>query len=405
MKVADRYEIATRCEMAGSITLRAFVRLSSAILLLAVWACVTRPTPGMARPFPEAERAFHQESRWLGGDAALSIALGPERTLWLFGDSFIAPPDASGRSASTLVRNSVAIQTGSDLTRATMHFVWPRAMSNDPSSFFPERGARWRWPGHGVRLEQGPLMIFLYEIEAAPGQGLGFREVGYAIALIDDPDSPPEQWAPQIIEAPAVPFDAAPATAAIVDGEHLVALAIRQHGTHAGFLVRYPTASLAAGDISSAQWWAGEDRGWLSADQLGPAGPTAVLDDAGAECSLHWDARLGAYMHVASYGFGASVIGVRTAPALTGPWGATRIVYRPPESDGPRPFVYAAKAHPEVSTGRADELVITYAANSFEFGDLLTARGEAELYWPRVVRLNLRQFRGGGRPDAKARRS
>jgi hypothetical protein len=268
-----------------------------------------------------------------------------------------------------------------------MRFAWRRTADGAPSSFFPESGARWYWPGHGARLAEGPLAVFLYVIEASPGEGLGFRDVGYALALIENPDCAPDRWKLQIVEAPASRFDAAPATAVIVNGDYLVALAIRQRGTHAGFLVRYPTASIAAGDLNSAQWWAGEQLGWLEAEALGPAGPAVVIDDAGAESSLHWEGRLGAFVHVASYGFGASVIGVRTAPALTGPWSEPRIVYRPPEANGPRPFVYAAKAHPEVSA--ADELVLTYAVNSFEFADLFTDEGEATLYWPRVVSLDL----------------
>ena len=61
------------------------------------------------------------------------------------------------------------------------------------------------------------------------------------------------------------------------------------------------------------------------------------------------------------------------------------MVYRPPESDGPRPMVYAAKAHPELVGPDATELVVTYATNSFEFGDLFTPQGAHSLYWPRFV--------------------
>ena len=56
------------------------------------------------------------------------------------------------------------------------------------------------------------------------------------------------------------------------------------------------------------------------------------------------------------------------------------MVYRPPESDGPRPFVYAGKAHPEL-TG-ADGLLVTYVANTFDPKQLMTPDGERTLYWP-----------------------
>jgi hypothetical protein len=335
--------------------------------------------------FEEAEPLFHRDPRWLGADAALSIPLGEERTLWLFGDSFIATSDAHTRRESRMVRNSVAIQTGDDPLTASIEFHWRLDAEGAPASLFPEREEHWYWPGHGIRLDEGPLLLFLYTLRATPGQGLGFAHAGYAVAVIGDPDAPAATWDPRIIDAPPSAFDAVPATAVLRDGEHLVAVAIRQEGTHAGALVRFPIASLALGDTGQAQWWAGEERGWVGETELGAGGPTFVIDDAGAECSLHRDPRTGRFLHIASYGFGATTIGLRTAPALTGPWSAPVTVYRPPESDGPRPFVYAAKAHPELIGPREQDLVVTYATNSFDFGDLFGDRGALDLYWPRFV--------------------
>ena len=58
----------------------------------------------------EADELFRRgDPRWLGGDGAYSVDLGGERTLWLFGDSFIATSPAHTRSESTIVRNSIAV--------------------------------------------------------------------------------------------------------------------------------------------------------------------------------------------------------------------------------------------------------------------------------------------------------
>jgi hypothetical protein len=268
-----------------------------------------------------------------------------------------------------------------------MSFAWRTDRGGTPAAYFPGHGNRWYWPGHGLRLKEGPLVVFLFELAPSPGEGLGFRSVGHAVALIDNPDAEPAQWAPRIVDAPPLPFDARPGTAIVPGGAYVVALAIRDRGVHAGTLVRYRTDALAKGDLTSGEWWAGEVKGWRTADKIGPDGPTFVIEDAGAECSLHWDARLKRFVHVASYGFGATEIGVRTAPALTGPWSAVRIVYRPPESDGPRPFVYAAKAHAELEGPAPDVLLITYATNSFDFTALVSPQGQHDLYWPRVVLL------------------
>lgn len=367
----------------------AFAAIVAAVAV-AVAACrapapAPPPTQLAGHAWPKPEALFHRDPRWLGADAALTIPLDEERTLWLFGDTFVAKTPANLRSESAMPRNTVALQTGRDPRAAKIEFAWRAQADGTPASFFPDSGERWYWPGHGVRLPRGPLVVFLFKLRATPNVGLGFASDGYALAIVDAPDAPLAAWKPRIIDAPALPFDALPATAVVRDKEHVVALAIRGEGVHAGALVRYSFAALARGELSDGEWWGGSERGWMSAESIGAAGPVFVIDDAGAECSIHWDRRTKSFVHVASYGFGASEIGVRRAPALTGPWSKPEIVYRPPESDGPRPFVYAAKAHPELVGPREGDLVVTYATNSFEFADLFTERGVRELYWPRFM--------------------
>jgi hypothetical protein len=51
-----------------------------------------------------------------------------------------------------------------------------------------------------------------------------------------------------------------------------------------------------------------------------------------------------------------------SAEIVTGPWTPLRKIYRPPESDGTDPFVYAGKAHPELKG--ADLIMTSGAADS-----------------------------------------
>ena len=224
---------------------RVSMRLLLVFLALAIVACLSIgciASGPIGRAFPEAERLFHQDPRWLGGDGALSIRLSDNRILWLFGDTFIATSNAHVRTESKLVRNTVAIQTGKDPRIASVSFMWGQKTDGSPASFFPEHGERFYWPGHGIRLDKGPLVIFLYALVATPGRGLGFAPIGYAIAVIANPDQPLQAWKPRIEDAKANTFDAVPATAVIQANGYVVALAIRQQGTHAGALVRYPVA-------------------------------------------------------------------------------------------------------------------------------------------------------------------
>lgn len=340
--------------------------------------------------YEQADQAFRQDPRWLGSDAALSIPLGEHRVLWLFGDTFFSPDGTADRSLGSMVRNTIGIQNGNDLSRDAISFHAGSTTNNGwPDAFFPSPDPRWYWPGHGIRLAEGPLVIFLYAFQPDASAALGFAHDGHAVAVIDNPDESPDAWHIAIHPCPAPPFDAVPATAIIRDGSQVIGLAIRQHGTHAGALVRYAVDDLIRGNASRREWWSGPDEGWQNEQDLGTNGPAFVIEDAGAECSIHWDESRKLFFHVATYGYGASTIGLRSAPALTGPWTPPVTIYRPPESDEPGAFVYAAKAHPEIRGKEKNELVITYATNRFDFREVITPDGLARIYWPKVIRVRL----------------
>jgi hypothetical protein len=74
----------------------------------------------------------------------------------------------------------------------------------------------------------------------------------------------------------------------------------------------------------------------------------------------------------------------RTAVDPWGPWSAATVVYRCPEAGWSKGiFCYAAKAHPML-TPAGDELLVTYAANTYEISQVIA---DARLYWPRFVRV------------------
>jgi len=361
------------------------------LLVFVMCGCTddARAPVAAADSWPEADALFHADPDWLGGDGALSVPLGGERVLWLFGDSFVATSAARARTESEMIRNTVAIQQGLDPRSASMTFAWRTDPDDSPAPFFADMGDRWFWPGHGVRLPEGPLVLFLEAVRATPGAGLGFTEAGFVAVRIDNPDDPPLSWELTWLEPPTLGADPSVSLgiAALHEGEHVYAMATAGGSRHVGWLARLRTRDLIAGTLDP-EWWAGTAAGWLTAAALGDRAPATVIDDIGSECSVHRDDRLDRYVHVASRGFGASTIAMRTAERLTGPWTEAADVFTPPESRGSRPFVYAGKAHPELTTDDASDLVVTYATNSFEFRDLFTPAGQA-LYWPRFVRLRL----------------
>jgi hypothetical protein len=212
---------------------RNVVKCITALLVLCFPVTILAEMP-TGQAFEAAETLFRQDPRWLGTDGANSTPLGNDRIFWSFEDTFIANTDAHTRKQSTMVRNSIAIQTGSNPLSAKMSFFWGRSSDGSPASFFPEDGDVWYWTGGAMRLDEGPLITFLHRTKSTPGQGLGFANDGYALALISDPDQPPSSWKPVIINGEKSPFDAVPATALVRDGDYIVGLALKQEGTHAG---------------------------------------------------------------------------------------------------------------------------------------------------------------------------
>ncbi|MCB9885672.1 MAG: DUF4185 domain-containing protein, partial [Planctomycetes bacterium] len=297
-------------------------------------------------PWPAADALFHSDPRWLGGDAVYSVDLGGDRILWLFGDSFVALDAQRDRRRSVMVRNTLAVQRGRDPTRATIAFHWQTADDGRPAAFFGDDGDIGYWPLHGIRLPNGPLLLFQTRVRNTPGKGLGFAIEGWRLVRVDDPDRDPQQWRWREVATDARPRDGVIGTAVWRDEEHVVALGTRGNGPHCGFLARFaidPLRRDADGALPMQVW---TDTGWQDANGHEP---TIVLDDAGPECSL--DRVPGGWRHVHSCGFGATTVAERRARDVTGPWSAPRDLFTPPQSRGERPFVYAAKAHPALDAG------------------------------------------------------
>ena len=166
------------------------VKIVLALFLVSLASITFAQTPS-GQAFEAAEALFRQNPEWLGTDGANSTPLGDGRMFWSFEDTFIATSEAHTRQRSTMIRNSVAIQTGNDPLTAKMSFYWGQSADGSPASFFPEDGEIWYWTGGAILLDEGPLISFLHRTKSTPGVGLGFANVGYALAIISNPDQPP----------------------------------------------------------------------------------------------------------------------------------------------------------------------------------------------------------------------
>jgi hypothetical protein len=377
-------------------SLAAYVQWSGALAEPGVW----RRTPGVAAlPAPagpahssarpeqdpcfeasawrEADLLFVRDPHWVGGDGAFSVDLGNDRTLWLFGDTFIDPSGSHTREGSRMVRNTVAIQTGKDPSRAKMVFYWGRTADGRPDSFFPADGSHWFWPTDGIRLGDR-LVLFLGRLSGT-GEGLGFTGAGWRAVMVENPDDEPPRWRVRPLKTRENILGVGASSPVRLGGRIYAFGAQDQVHSSPLHVMRWTEDDVRKGNLLEPEWWAGTRVGWVADSSLAPRWP--VLEN-GLGVNIHYDTVTRRFLQVQTSAFGAADVTIRSASDLTGPWTAQRMIYRPSEFYQPDIMIYAAVAHPELSGA---DLVLTYSTNSFRLFEDHT--GGSLIYYPRFIRL------------------
>jgi len=236
-----------------------------------------------------------------------------------------------------------------------------------------------RSPGNGVRVDN-KLLLFMDRVRSV-NTGLGFQSIGWTAFSVANPDAEPSAWRVVELETPPNPLGVLVGFAAVLrSGDHVYALGsadpVKSHPIYA---TRWPVAAVRLGNLMQPEWWAGPQLGWVP--DSSPAARVPLFENGASELSVHFDSATKQFVAVQAVGFGPADVMLRTAPTLTGPWTAPRLLYRPPEYYRPNVMIYAAKAHPEL-TGA--DMVLTYANNTFEFGDQLS---DSVIYYPRFLRM------------------
>ncbi len=319
---------------------------------------------------------FTADPGWRGADGAASVDLGNGRVLWLFSDSFICSDSSRSRKGSAIIRNSIAIQQGYDPETASLKFYWDKSKKK-PRAFFHLPGKYWFWTGHGVRVKDKLLIFLLKEHEVKTG--IGFEAVGWYAVLIPNPDDDPANWKMKYIEGPDTFGTIAGSAAVLADADHLYAYGAVEPATHEVYVLRWKLDDACTGNLARPEWcingtWT-ERKTKLSVSEPLFIGAT--------EYSVHYDHALKKFIQVQSYGFGEGKIGIRMADKLAGPWTESRMIFTPTYPGVKKPFMYSAKAHPELA---GNGILITYNVNSFDFGELVNNQA---IYYPRFISLKI----------------
>jgi hypothetical protein len=331
---------------------------------------------------------FPYEQGWLGADGAYSIPLAANKSLWLFGDTFVGDSGTTLRAHyKAMVRNSIGISTCEPDKACTIHYYWKNPDSAKPRSFFDTgKDDVWYWPLDGYLngyLDGGTLYLSLMVVRNRPGASskdpLGFEVDGTKWVRVTNLSAAPDRW--KISLRDMTGGDMLPGVSIVADGRFLLFYTHVTEAQGRGYiaLLRVPRNKIS--DPASHWEYLGRDSKWRPGTPHGDA--LHVIDQPISEMSVRYHPQWKEWVAI-STGPGATSnhIVARIAGTPLGPWSEPITIYQFPEMTqnfDRDTFCYAANEHIEFEESN---LVVTYACNSFSFEKVIN---NMAIYRPQVL--------------------
>jgi hypothetical protein len=329
----------------------------------------------------ECDALFQRTNGWIGADGDFTVRLTNGLTLWLFSDTFVGDVRSGHRINARMINNSAAWQQGDDAASARVTFFHGGVADKPAALIVPADGRGWFWPFDGAMVD-GKLFLFLVQLEHTGEQSVfGFRQTGNWLGEVSNPLAPPTEWRLTQKKIPFAQFAGAEkisfgSATLLTNGLAYIFGTRERDGVKLMILARAPAAELA--DFSS--WRFRASSGWTT----NVAEAAGLCRNLASEYSVSWLPAARRFVLIQTENGLSEKILARTAPEPWGPWSTPTVVFRCPEAAWNKKILcYAAKAHPMLA-GAPDELIVTYAANAWDSGQLFS---DARLYWPRFVRV------------------
>jgi hypothetical protein len=352
------------------------IGLSLLIITLVLGCAVWKETPFAdfykARCLP----VFPDKDGWYGGDGAYSIALDEERTLWLFGDTFVSSDQ--GRKdrigMNVVMGTTMAISTCGETGQFKIKYYLKKKNGKFISSFGEKE---WLWPQDPFIVNQVlyvPLLVVKAMLDLS--EPLNFKIVRHKIARIKNyTQADPNQWIVDYIDLKEAipPGIEAFATTSVVFQNHVyfypLYTSVKKKVKISGnLLVRIPIDKID--DMADAMEYLNKSGKWEKG--LAPTKAMIVLPAGVSELSVRYHADYNKWIavYMSSIITGNQLL-YQTADKPEGPWSKPiALVKTVPEVDHQSPrydkhnFCYAGKEHIEFASSR--NLVVTYVCNSAE---------------------------------------
>jgi Domain of unknown function (DUF4185) len=367
----------------------------------AVGASSVAPHPASS----QSSAGLKYQQGWLGGDAAYSIPLGDGRSLWVFGDTFIAKtPDAPRGPDSAFIRNSIGI-TSCPNGKCSIEYFWGHK-DGKPDSMFSAPGADWLWPMDGF-VQDGTLYIAMMQMHVENGGGaMGFDFSRIVLASIPNYTAPPDQWkvsyqllskggdaivGVSIVVRQGPGGNPDPKNPHGADYAYFFTLARSAGGAeqHLG-LARIALNQLGNAERPGSTAWEylrGDQSwaAWTGTDTALPKNSAVLLRPGATEMTVRYHEATKQWLAAYPVAFQRDAQ-YALSDSITRGWKSSKSLYEYPEMNSsnanytPHVFCYAVKEHVEFE--KAGQLVFSYACNSTEEKDVLQ---NSYLYHPIVV--------------------
>lgn len=356
---------------------------------------------------PELEKWFDATENWGGADGVFSIPLDEHRLLFTFGDTF------TNRQRRKMVNNSIAILQVKDKTPVGVDFYFGQTSTGEIRSFVvPNDNRGLFWLAAGLR-DGAELHLFAAHIELTPSGGpFGFRQIGEVLLTVSNPDDPPPQWQ---IRQQTVPYFRSDETGNTVvgsatlipaeaDAKYVYLYGFDEEKTPIFPIKHAIVARVLKGRVDEIGGWEfycgpaklpenaqpqdlmKDQDNWTNDFRRA----TRLAREVASEYSVSYLPCLRSYVMVYTRLGLSQDIMMRTATTPVGPWSEGIRLYRVPDlPEDHKAFFYAAKAHPNLAAD--DELVISYVANSFDFGRLVRT---PDIYRPWFIRVKFSESPG-----------
>jgi len=334
---------------------------------------------------PQYEKLFYREKGWTGADAAYTVALSDNVTLWLYGDTWIGDIIDGKHKNATMVNNSIALQHGKDPSTASVNFFWRTTKDGKPTAFIkPADDVGWFWIFDGIIVDEKLYLFLMQIIKTEEKSVFGFKHIGTWLGEVENPQDEPLKWEIKQYKIPYGRYSKNGnlffGSAVLRDGDFVYIYGgseDRKKGMsgRSMIVVRVPPDNMTQFDK-----WRFFGNGSWQGDINGISG---LFDGIATEHSVSWQPTIKQYVAIYTENGMSKNILMRLSSTPVGPWSDTYKIYECPEYSWHKTyFCYAAKAHPEISS--RDELIITYVCNSTDFWQMAA---DTRIYWPRFLRI------------------